>query len=231
VTVVIGLPAVGVVLTAALVIIPGASARFWTDRFGVMIALSTIFGLVMGLLGTLFSAYNRDLPAGPTIVLCGAAIFLVSLLGGYRRGVVARYLQWRRFETEISRRRLLEGVWDLAHTAESKLSHVRMEDLEQAQSWSRARLNHALTRAVLKGEILSSSHGFELTPTGAAEAIAITRTHLLWKELLQEHPEQASAITDLTAPLAEQVQPELIRKMEHSLKVRGAWPELPEARP
>ncbi|WP_425618657.1 iron chelate uptake ABC transporter family permease subunit [Anatilimnocola sp. NA78] len=236
ITVVIGLPAVGVVLTAALVIIPGASARFWTDRFGVLIALSTFFGLVMGLLGTLLSAYNRDLPAGPTIVLCGAAIFLVSLIGGRHRGVLARYLRWRRFETEISRRRLLEGVWDLSHGADSKLAQVRLDDLLQAQSWHRGRLNDTITRAVIQGELHASGQGFEFTPSGAAEALEVIRTHLLWKELLQEHPEQASAIADLTAPLSEQVQPELIRKLEHSLRDRGAWPELrapllPEARP
>ncbi|QDU27636.1 Manganese transport system membrane protein MntB [Anatilimnocola aggregata] len=231
VTVVIGLPAVGVVLTAAMVIIPGASARFWTDRFGNMLGLSTLFGLTMGLLGTLFSAFNRSLPTGPTIVLCGAAIFIISLLCGYRRGVIARYWQWRRFETEISRRRLLEGVWELSQRSQARSLPVRMDDLLQAQVWQRQRLSDAVTRAISHGEISSSSRGFELTTAGAAEAIEVTRTHLLWRELLQEHPEQASAITDLTAPLAEQVQPELIHKMEHSLRSRGAWPELPEARP
>ena len=36
VTVIVGLPAVGVVLTAALLIIPSAAARFWTDRLSQM---------------------------------------------------------------------------------------------------------------------------------------------------------------------------------------------------
>ncbi|MCL4234740.1 MAG: metal ABC transporter permease, partial [Deltaproteobacteria bacterium] len=43
--VVIGLPAVGVVLMASLIILPGVSARFWTERLGRMLILAGIFGL------------------------------------------------------------------------------------------------------------------------------------------------------------------------------------------
>lgn len=230
VTVVIGLPAVGVVLTAALVIIPGAAARFWTDRFGLMISLSTMFGLCMGLLGTLLSAYYQSLPTGPTIVLSGAAIFLFSLLFGRQRGVVARYRQGRRFETEVSRRRLLEGAWEISTREPAGPSLVQINDWLAAQAWNRQRLGDAIAHAVRHGELRPTEGGFVLTSTGIVEAVEVTRTHLLWRELLREHPEQAAAISDLTAPLAEQVQPELIRKLERNLRARGAWPELPEPR-
>jgi manganese/zinc/iron transport system permease protein len=228
VTVVIGLPAVGVVLTAALVIIPGASARFWTNRFGVLLALATLFGLSMGLTGTLLSAYNRNLPAGPTIVLCGAAIFVVSLLGGWQRGIVARILQSRRFTGELQRRRLLEGIWELKQQSAARSPGVDAAALQAQQSWRPRRLQAALDAAVAHGDLQPLATGFALTEQGEAEAVTITRTHLIWKELLQEHPEQASAISDLTAPLAEQVEPELIGLIEQRLRQRGVWPELKE---
>ena len=38
-TTVIGLPAVGVVLMVAMLILPGASARFWSDRLGVVLVI------------------------------------------------------------------------------------------------------------------------------------------------------------------------------------------------
>ncbi len=224
ITVTIGLPAVGVVLTAAMVIIPGAAARFWTDRFGRLITLATLFGLAMGFTGTLLSAYNRALPAGPTIVLAGAAIFLVSLLGGWRRGVIARYLQWRKFETEISRRRLLEGVWELQQRSPALQQPILPADLRNLQTWNPQRLNRALLAAFHADELTPRSGGFQLSSAGEAAAVDITRTHLLWKELLQEHPEQAAAIADLTAPLQEQVQPELIERMQQRLQARGEWP-------
>ena len=222
ITVVIGLPAVGVVLTAAMVIIPGASARFWTDRFGRLIALATLFGGAMGFVGTMLSAYNRVLPAGPTIVLAGACIFLISLLGGWRRGVIARYLQSRKFHAEISRRRLLEGVWDLQQCRGGEA--IQSVDLRQLQSWPARHLNNTLITAFHAGELTPQPPGFRLSTKGEAAAIDITRTHLIWKELLQEHPEQAAAISDLTAPLSEQVQPELIERMQQRLEHRGAWP-------
>jgi len=228
ITVVIGLPAVGVVLTAAMVIIPGASARFWTDRFGRMIVLATLFGGAMGFAGTLLSAYNRFLPAGPTIVLAGAVIFLISLLGGWRRGMIARYLQWRAFETEIRRRRLLEGVWTLQQQGRGP-GPIQPADLQQLQTWQPRRLNNAIITAFHAGELTPQSRGLRLSTKGEAAAVDITRTHLIWKELLQEHPEQAAAITDLTAPLDGQVQTELIDQMQQRLERRGVWPMLPGA--
>lgn len=43
-TIVIGIQAVGVILMAALLIIPAVSARYWTNSFKTMMVLSAIFG-------------------------------------------------------------------------------------------------------------------------------------------------------------------------------------------
>ncbi len=96
VVVVAGLPTVGVVLMAALLIVPAAAARFWTDRLGVLLPLSSAFGLITGVLGAALSASHAALPAGPVIVLVGAALFLASALLAPGRGVIARWLETRR---------------------------------------------------------------------------------------------------------------------------------------
>jgi len=101
VVVVIGLPAVGVVLMAALLILPGSTARFWSDRFGVILTLATLFGAATGLVGASLSAATDTLPAGPIIVLVGTALFVASALFAPRRGVVARWLDDRRFRREL----------------------------------------------------------------------------------------------------------------------------------
>lgn len=80
VTVVVGLPAAGVVLTAALLIIPAAAARFWTDRLSVMLCLAAAFGGTSGVVGTLLSARWDGLPTGPLIVLTATSMFVVSWL-------------------------------------------------------------------------------------------------------------------------------------------------------
>ncbi|HEU5431499.1 MAG TPA: iron chelate uptake ABC transporter family permease subunit, partial [Thermomicrobiales bacterium] len=56
VTVVIGLPAVGAVLVAAMLILPAASARFWTDRLGKLLVISATLGAATAAAGTLVSA-------------------------------------------------------------------------------------------------------------------------------------------------------------------------------
>lgn len=93
--VVFGLPAVGVVLMAALLILPAASARFWTDRLGTLLVLSSLIGLGIGLAGTAVSANRAGLPAGPIITLVGTLGFAFSAIAAPRRGVLARLAERR----------------------------------------------------------------------------------------------------------------------------------------
>ncbi len=88
--VVVGLPAVGVVLIAALLIIPPATARLWTDRLPRMLTLSAILGAGAGLVGTVLSNSYEHLPAGPCIILAASAFFFFTLLVAPRRGLMAR---------------------------------------------------------------------------------------------------------------------------------------------
>lgn len=94
--VVVGLPVVGVVMVSAMLILPAATARFWTNQLGWLVGLAGLVGLSMGAMGTLISAYFAYLPAGPTIMLTGAAIFVISLIGAPKRGLLVtlcrRYL-------------------------------------------------------------------------------------------------------------------------------------------
>jgi manganese/zinc/iron transport system permease protein len=91
----LGLPAVGVVMMAALLILPAVAARFWTERLAVMMPLSCGMGVIMGAVGTWLSAEYANLPAGPAIVLVGTGLFLVSALLAPRRGLIARWFQAR----------------------------------------------------------------------------------------------------------------------------------------
>ena len=65
-----------------------AAARQWTDRLGVMVFLSALFGADAGVVGTLISSLGTGLSTGPVIVLCVSVIALVSLLLAPGRGIV-----------------------------------------------------------------------------------------------------------------------------------------------
>ena len=94
IAIVIGLQAVGVVLMSAMIVAPAAAARQWTDRLGVMVALSALFGAVAGVAGTALSSLGSGLSTGPVIVLCISVIAAFSLLFAPNRGIV--WAQWRR---------------------------------------------------------------------------------------------------------------------------------------
>lgn len=93
VAVVVGIQAVGIVLMAALLITPAVSARYWTERLGIMVILSGLFGSMSGVVGTFISANGSNLPTGPLTVLASTALFLFSLGFAPNRGLLSKLLR------------------------------------------------------------------------------------------------------------------------------------------
>jgi manganese/zinc/iron transport system permease protein len=99
--IVIGLQSVGVVLMSSMVVAPGAAARQWTDRLGVMVGLAAFFGAIAGVMGALLSSSIQRLSTGPTVVICVSVIVLVSILFAPNRGLV-----WNWIREQANRRQL-----------------------------------------------------------------------------------------------------------------------------
>ena len=105
-TIVVGIQAVGVVLMAALIIIPATSARYWTHSFKVMVGLSALFGGGSGALGTFVSALGSGWPTGPFIVIVAAFIFTISLVFGKEKGVLIQWLQQKMLKMQYQKERM-----------------------------------------------------------------------------------------------------------------------------
>jgi manganese/zinc/iron transport system permease protein len=103
VAVIIGIQAVGVVLMAAMLIIPAAAARQWTDSLGAMLMISGLFGALSGVSGALISATGANLPTGPLIVLCATALLVLSLFLGRSQGFLWGWIGSRRNRREALR--------------------------------------------------------------------------------------------------------------------------------
>ena len=93
--IVIGLQTVGVILMSALLISPASAARQWTDKLSVMVVLSSLFGGMSGVLGTMVSSYTPGIPTGPTIVAFMSIIVLGSLLFA-PRGIIRKWIMQRK---------------------------------------------------------------------------------------------------------------------------------------
>lgn len=84
-----GFQALGTLLSVGLMILPAASARFWTNRVDTMCVLAILFGLSASLSGLLLS-YHLSLPSGPAIILSTGAVYFISVLAGTRGVFVTR---------------------------------------------------------------------------------------------------------------------------------------------
>jgi manganese/iron transport system permease protein/iron/zinc/copper transport system permease protein len=79
---------IGVVLIAAMLVIPPVIARMLTNSFARMLWLSAVIGAVCGFAG-MYASYHLDVSSGASIVLVGGvafgAVFLVTGRRGLRR--------------------------------------------------------------------------------------------------------------------------------------------------
>lgn len=78
----VGIKEVGTLLVGAVVIVPAAAARNVSNSLSRFSVLSGVFGIVSALVGVVLSAYV-GLPAGPIVVLAGAALFVGGLVASF----------------------------------------------------------------------------------------------------------------------------------------------------
>jgi zinc transport system permease protein len=85
VTIVVAIKLVGIILVAAYLVIPAASARLISRRFFVMTMFSVALGILSSFTG-LWASFEYDLPSGATIVLAQASFFVVLFVFSKVRG-------------------------------------------------------------------------------------------------------------------------------------------------
>ena len=77
-TVVVSMNVVGVTLIAAALVVPPVTARLLSDSFARVLLLSTGIGALTGFLG-MWLSFELNVASGSTIVLLGAALFVLTL--------------------------------------------------------------------------------------------------------------------------------------------------------
>jgi manganese/iron transport system permease protein len=88
-TIVISLQAVGIILVVAMLVTPAATAQLLTVRFGSLMGLAIVVGVLSSVAG-LYLSFWLDVASGATIVLVQTAIFLAVLAVSPRTGLLAR---------------------------------------------------------------------------------------------------------------------------------------------
>jgi zinc/manganese transport system permease protein len=76
-----GFHALGTLMAVGIMVLPAASARFWVQRLGPLLVMSTTLAVLASISGLLLS-YHFDLPTSPVIVLSLGLAYLLSMLLG-----------------------------------------------------------------------------------------------------------------------------------------------------
>lgn len=218
---IIGLQAVGLILIIALLIVPAASARFWShDLRAILLISATVGGFSCGF-GTLLSASVEKLPSGATIVLVACACFLASFLFGRERGQIWQVARSWNLRRQQQQQHLLRSMYELLESQgklESSPAVRASESLSQRsiaaeRHWSAATVGHVARRLERIGLVtVRPDSSLQLTPRGLIVARRLVREHRLLELYFIDHAAATEGGADLGADY-----------LEHSLAPEILW--------
>ena len=203
-----GLQAVGLILIVAMLIIPPAASRFWTDRLWRLVLISAVIGGLSGYAGASISALFPRKPAGSVIVLVAGAIFMVSMLLAPSRGVLADSIRRIRLRVLIARDHVLESLYEI--------------ELDPMRTRKPTAPKLLIALIIRRGWITSANGELSLTEPGRIQGKRIHRNHQLWEQYLVSYADIAPTHVDWSVDQVEHVlTDELISELEAALAQRG----------
>jgi manganese/zinc/iron transport system permease protein len=223
---IVGLQAVGLILMIALLVIPAAAARFWTEKMWRMVIISAALGAAGGMMGAGASALFSKLPSGAMIVLVCTMFFVISMVFGSARGVLVRLLRTSRLNRTVARQHVLRAMHEILESSTSLKCDqdggngtISIRDLLSNRSWSLSRLHRAVRRAQRATLVERTGGQVRLTKRGMAEAVRLTRQHRLWELYLITYADIAPSQVDRDADAIEHVlEPDVVAELESLLE-------------
>ncbi len=113
--VIIGLRIAGIVLMSAFIIAPAISARQWSDKLKINIFLASLFSLIAGFLGTIFSVIDigwQHVPTGPMITIFLSFFVFISLYFAPKNGILKTHLQSNQYQKQIKKYKFLIHIYN-----------------------------------------------------------------------------------------------------------------------
>lgn len=220
ITIAIGIQAVGVVLMAALLITPAATARYWTNRLSQMILLAIFFSVLAGLIGTFVSYRFAKMPTGPWMVVVLTSLAILSMLIGKRKGVLKEWLKQQNVKNKILTENILKTLYHLGENDNQFLQKRTFSQILSERPFEITDLRKGVRMLERKDLVNVVEDSVWLTPEGLEEGRRITRLHRLWELYLTEilrlpadhvH-DDAEAIEHLITP---EIEAQLIRRLNY----------------
>jgi len=214
-TIISNMQAIGMVLTASMLITPAAAARFWTNKLSIIFALAISFSILSSLFGV-FISYHYTIPTGPLIVVFVSTIAILSFLFAPKKGIFSKRWNLMLLKRKVADENMLKLMFKLGEkersitkkrtTAELSLSIGKKKTLA-----SLARLKH-------RSYVNKVNDVWQLTKEGVEKGKRITRLHRLWELYLTTHLQIApDHVHDDAETIEHIITPELEKELEKTL--------------
>jgi manganese/zinc/iron transport system permease protein len=166
VAIVLGLQTVGVVLMSAMLLAPAAAARQWTNRLGVMVLLSSVFGAIAGVTGTALSASAQKIATGPVIVLIAVFIVFISFLFAPERGLLFRQIRQRKSRINLNMDKTLSLMYEFVVSHEDYTHPHSIKILGTFREFNKKCLRYMESENLIQ----LNNNNWNLTPKGFEKA-------------------------------------------------------------
>ena len=211
---------VGSILIVAMMIIPAASARLWSDRLAGVIVGAMLIGILGALVGHWIATAvapaiipgGRDASSAGSIAATLGALLVASIVVAPRRGIVVRLVHRWLLTLRIAREDAIGLLWRLDEDQRT-VAPAQLRDLlvrgAEIPNWL-ARM--AIAHLVRDGRLECVENVARLTTQGRADGASLVRSHRLWEIYLMQRLAIAKDHVHPTAMVLEHITDAVMRE-------------------
>lgn len=216
--IVAGIQAIGVVLMAAMLITPTATARMWSSKLVPVMLIALGISSVATFLATFISYTQPNMPTGPWTVIFLAVITLASVIFAPGRGLLAKRKRKIKIHSKILRENILKTFYHIGERRRAFFNPVTVNDIQAVRLYPGRRLRKALHTLRELGYVEQTQEGWILTTEGKEKGQRITRLHRLWELYLTQHLKLApDHVHDDAETMEHIITPEIEKQLEEKL--------------
>lgn len=211
-----GIQSVGVVLMAALLITPAASARFWTNKLFNMLLIAILFGMLAGLFGSFISYSAPSMPTGPWIVMLLSIIAVISVYFS-PDGLFFRRRQQIRHKRKIVKENILKTIYQLREINKTQ-EIFSISQLREKRAFANKEFVYSIKVLEKEDYIMKNGESLMLSKKGLRESARVVRLHRLWELYLSTRMRMKSDHVHDTAEAMEHIiSPEMEKELLQEL--------------
>lgn len=217
-TIISGIQAIGIILTAAMLITPVAIGMFWTQKLNRLLLLSILFNCIAGLTGVYISYFIPRMPTGPWIVIALSVLLLFSFLFGKYNGLLGRFIVQQRNRLTVLQENILKTFYKCGEGDGAYQQFRTKHELLKVRFFENIKLNWGLFLLKNKNFLTYRDQHWSLTDLGLEKAARIVKLHRLWELYLTEHVDILDDHVHYNAEVMEHlITPEIETELEQKM--------------